>query len=127
LQDLTNQNEHPTLTKKVLFSLKKAIRLSWLGLETLKCLLKKTNLLGVKVSEQDISAILQKINSVPDIGHVRRGEMTIKELLVLQQKHEEECNLRYSRIEKTLDKLDMRMWGIAVLIVGAAIVGEFLI
>ena len=127
MQDLTNQNEHPTLTKKVLFSLKKAIRLSWLGLETLKCLLKKTNLLGVKVSEQDISAILQKINSVPDIGHVRRGEMTIKELLVLQQKHEEECNLRYSRIEKTLDKLDMRMWGIAVLIVGAAIVGEFLI
>ena len=127
MQDLTNQNELLTPTKKVLSLLKKALKLSWLGLETLKCLLKKTNLLGVKVSEQDISAILQKINSVPDIGHVRRGEMTIKELLVLQQKHEEECNLRYSRIEKTLDKLDMRMWGIAVLIVGAAVVGEFLI
>ena len=62
-----------------------------------------------------------------DIGRAKRGKMTVKEMLALLEKHEEECNLRYSRIEKTLDKLDMRMWGIAVLIVGAAIVGEFLI
>jgi len=63
---------------------------------------------------------------VPDIGHVRRGEMTIKELLVLQQKHEEECNERYKKIDKQLDKLDMRLWGIAVLIIATAVAGRLL-
>jgi len=47
--------------------------------------------------------------------------MTVKEMLALLEKHEAECNRRYAKIEKGLDKLDMRMWGIAALIVGAAV------
>jgi hypothetical protein len=42
--------------------------------------------------------------------------------------HEAECNFRYKRIEERLDDqkdqlkgLDIRMWGLAVLIVGVAI------
>ena len=50
--------------------------------------------------------------------------MTVKEVLSLLQKHEEECNRRYAKIEKSLDKLDVRMWGIAALIVGAAILDK---
>ena len=85
------------------------------------CLLKKINLLEEKVSEQDIIAIRLKINSVLDIGRAKRGRMTVKEMLALLEKHEEECNRRYAKIERGLDKLDMRMWGIAALIVGAAV------
>ncbi len=85
------------------------------------CLLKKINLLEEKVSEQDIIAIQPKINSVLDIGRAKRGRMTVKEMLALLEKHEEECNRRYAKIERGLDKLDMRMWGIAALIVGAAV------
>jgi hypothetical protein len=48
--------------------------------------------------------------------------MTVKEMLTLLEKHEEECDRRYSRIEKSLDKLDMRMWGIAAIIVGVAVI-----
>jgi len=58
---------------------------------------------------------------VRDIGRAKRGKMTVKEMLALLEKHEEECNRRYSKIERGLEKLDMRMWGIAALIVGAAI------
>ncbi len=56
-----------------------------------------------------------------DIGRAKRGKMTVKEMLALLEKHEEECNRRYAKIERGLDKLDMRMWGIAALIVGAAV------
>ena len=85
------------------------------------CQLKKTYLLEEKVLGQDIVAIQLKINSVLDIGRAKRGKMTVKEMLALLEKHEEECNRRYAKIEKGLEKLDMRMWGIAALIVGAAI------
>ena len=37
-----------------------------------------------------------------------------------------EINKRFERIEKQLDKLDMRLWGIAGLIVAAAIAERFL-
>tara|TARA_R100000664_G_C2755564_1_gene143301 strand:- start:2687 stop:2845 length:159 start_codon:yes stop_codon:yes gene_type:complete len=46
--------------------------------------------------------------------------MKTSDILKLLEKHEEECNRRYAKIEKTLDKLDMRMWGLAVLIVIAS-------
>ena len=85
------------------------------------CLLKKAYLPEGKVLEPDITATQLKINSVLDIGRAKRGRMTVKEMLALLEKHEEECNRRYAKIEKGLDKLDMRMWGIAALIVGAAI------
>ena len=54
------------------------------------------------------------------IGRVRLGKMKTTDILKLLEKHEEECNRRYAKIEKTLDKLDMRMWGLAVLIVIAS-------
>ena len=47
--------------------------------------------------------------------------------------HEEKCYLRYQRIEerlddqrKTLDRLDIRLWGLAGLIVGLAIAERFM-
>ena len=47
--------------------------------------------------------------------------MKAEDVLSLLEKHEEECNRRYAEIQKQLDKLDMRLWGIAVLIVAAAV------
>jgi chaperonin cofactor prefoldin len=59
--------------------------------------------------------------------------MKPEEVLQQLEKHEAECNLRYKRIEerlddqkKTLEKLDLRMWGLAALIVGLAIAERFI-
>ena len=49
-------------------------------------------------------------------------KMKVEEVLKLLEKHEDECNRRYAKIEKQLETLDMRLWGIAILIIGAAIV-----
>tara|TARA_B100000035_G_C20653706_1_gene402144 strand:- start:321 stop:491 length:171 start_codon:yes stop_codon:yes gene_type:complete len=43
--------------------------------------------------------------------------MRANEVLKLLEKHEAECNRRYEKIEKSLDKLDVKVWGLAVLIV----------
>ncbi len=57
--------------------------------------------------------------------------MEVKDILAKLEKHEAECNLRYARIEErledqkdlisknsaSLDRLDLKIWGIAVLIV----------
>tara|TARA_R110000824_G_scaffold75827_3_gene192232 strand:+ start:3503 stop:3670 length:168 start_codon:yes stop_codon:yes gene_type:complete len=51
-------------------------------------------------------------------------DMDAKEVLKLLEKHEAECDRRYNHIEKVLDKLDVRMWGIVVLIIGAAVVDK---
>lgn len=60
-------------------------------------------------------------------------ELSAKQVLVLLKHHEAECNLRYERIEERLDeqksfllKLDMRMWGIAALIVATAVAERFM-
>ena len=51
--------------------------------------------------------------------------MDAKEVLKLLEKHEAECDRRYKEVqEKILDKLDVRMWGIVVLIIGAAVVDK---
>jgi len=63
----------------------------------------------------------QKTSLAQDTGHVRRGDMKVEEVLKLLEKHEEECTRRYADIQKQLDRLDMRLWGIAVLIVAAAV------
>ena len=42
------------------------------------------------------------------------------------EKHEKESDRRFERIEKQLERLDMRLWGIAVLIIAAAVAGRFL-
>ena len=52
--------------------------------------------------------------------------MTSKELLKLLEKHESECNRRYEKIEKSLDKLDIKVWGLAVLIVVTPFLHKFI-
>ena len=61
-----------------------------------------------------------------DIGHARRGKMKPDDVLKLLEKHEADCSQRYAQIQKQLDKLDMRLWGIAVLIIAAAAVPRLL-
>ena len=79
--------------------------------------------------------IRQKINFLPVIGVVRRGEawMKLEEVLARLEKHEAECNLRYTRIEERLDEhkstlkaLDAKLWALAVLILIAPFVQKFL-
>ena len=44
--------------------------------------------------------------------------MTANDVLKLLEKHESECNADVDeKIEKSLDKLDVKVWGLAVLIV----------
>jgi len=60
-------------------------------------------------------------------------ELQAKDVLLLLESHEKECSARYERIEEKLtdqkaflEKLDLRMWGLAVLIVGVAIAERFM-
>jgi hypothetical protein len=60
-------------------------------------------------------------------------ELQAKDVLLLLEKHESECSLRYERIEERLEdqktfleKLDMRMWGIAALIVATFLAEKLL-
>lgn len=73
----------------------------------------------------------QAISSPQDIGLVRLGEveMRVEEVLSKLEKHEAECNLRYTRIEERLDdhknnlkSLDIKLWGLAILIVVSPLV-----
>lgn len=55
--------------------------------------------------------------------------MRVEEVLSKLEKHEAECNLRYTRIEErledsktTLKSLEMKLWGIAILVLLAPIV-----
>ena len=59
--------------------------------------------------------------------------MKAEDVLQQLEKHESECNLRYKRIEERLDdhksyleKLDIRMWGLAALIIGVAVAEHLL-
>lgn len=63
------------------------------------------------------------------------GGVNVKPEDVLEKlaHHEEKCDLRYQRIEerlddqrKTLDRLDIRLWGLVGLIVGLAIAERFM-
>jgi len=60
-------------------------------------------------------------------------ELQAKDVLLLLESHEKECSSRYERIEEKLteqkaflEKLDVRMWGLAVLIVGGAVAERFM-
>tara|TARA_R100001015_G_C4632894_1_gene197071 strand:+ start:3826 stop:3984 length:159 start_codon:yes stop_codon:yes gene_type:complete len=46
--------------------------------------------------------------------------MNSDDVLKLLEKHEKECHSRYSKIEKSLEKLDVRLWAIVVLIIIAS-------
>tara|TARA_A100000172_G_C3015706_1_gene101384 strand:- start:674 stop:847 length:174 start_codon:yes stop_codon:yes gene_type:complete len=54
-------------------------------------------------------------------GVVMKAEQVAKML----EKHEVDSDRRFDRLEKLLDRLDMRMWGLAVLIVGVAVAERF--
>lgn len=60
-------------------------------------------------------------------------ELQAKDVLLLLESHEKECSARYERIEEKLtdqkaflEKLDLRMWGLAALIVGVAVAERFM-
>lgn len=60
-------------------------------------------------------------------------ELQAKDVLLLLAGHEEECSARYERIEEKLteqkaflEKLDLRLWGLAILIVGVAVAERFM-
>jgi len=121
LQDITNQNVLPASQKSLPFWLKRALKSSWCALEIPICLSKRINPSVDQILEQGILATQQKTSSRPDTGRVKRGSaMKAEEVLKLLEKHEEECNRRYADIQKQLDKLDLRLWGIAVLIIAVA-------
>lgn len=75
----------------------------------------------------------QKTSSAPDTGLVKLGEgaMKVEEVLAKLEKHEAECNLRYKRIDEKLDEhkaslknLDVKLWGLAILVVLAPVVAK---
>ena len=120
--DITNPNALPVNRKNLLFWLRKAVRSSWYGLAIPICLSRRINPNVDQILEQGILATQQKTSSVRDTGRAKRGEtMKPEDVLKLLEKHEEECNRRYAEIQKQLDRLDVRLWGIAVLIIAAAI------
>ena len=116
----------PGKAKKSAVLAKKALKLNWFGSGTLRCLSRKTSREDVKTFVHDTIVTRQKTNFRPDTGPVRRGDMKVEEVLKLLEKHEAECNERYQKIDKQLDKLDMRLWGIALLIIATAIAGKLL-
>jgi len=133
LQDITSQNELPVNPRRVPFLLRKALRLSWLDSVIRTCQLRKINRDVEKTLEAATRAIQQKTNSPPAIGLVRLGEdeMKVEEVLAKLEKHEAECNLRYERIDEKLDEhkaslknLDVKLWGLAILVVLAPVVAK---
>ena len=52
--------------------------------------------------------------------------MTPEEVLRQLEKHEESCDKRYAEIQRQLDRLDMRLWGIAALIIATALANRFI-
>jgi len=52
--------------------------------------------------------------------------MKVEGVLALLERHEEESNRRFENIEKQLARLDMRLWGIAALIIAASVADRFL-
>tara|TARA_B100002019_G_scaffold233984_1_gene208082 strand:+ start:10489 stop:10851 length:363 start_codon:yes stop_codon:yes gene_type:complete len=115
---------------------------NWYVLATQICRLKSLNRGAGAILERVTTAIRQKTSSPQDIGLVKRGKvltMQVEEVLSRLEKHEAECNLRYKRIEERLDdqkeliaqnsealsKLDLKIWGIAVLIVLAPVAANF--
>ena len=114
---------------------KKVTKSKLSGLGTPKWPLKKTSPKEDQVSEPVTNVIPQKTNSAPDIGPVKHGDenMKILELLAKLEKHESECNLRYKQIEEklsdhksSLKAFDLKLWGLAVLILIAPFVGKLL-
>ena len=47
-------------------------------------------------------------------------DMNSNDVLKLLEKHEKECTQRFSKVERSLEKLDLRLWGVIVLIIVAS-------
>tara|TARA_R100001129_G_scaffold70014_1_gene47759 strand:+ start:271 stop:429 length:159 start_codon:yes stop_codon:yes gene_type:complete len=47
--------------------------------------------------------------------------MTAKDVLKLLEKHEAQCDKRYSEIQDKLKSLDSRVWGLYGVIIGVAV------
>jgi hypothetical protein len=116
-------------------SLKRGLTLSWFVSAIRTWQLKRINRDVERTLERVTRATLQKTSSVPVTGPVKRGEdeMRVEEVLAKLEKHEAECNLRYQRIEeklsetkKTLDGLDLKIWGLGILIIVTPIIHKFL-
>jgi len=134
LQDTTNLNVPPVKLKKVQSSLRKGLTLSWFGSAIRTWQLKRINRDVERTLERVTRATLQKTSSAPVTGPVKLGDgdMRVEEVLAKLEKHEAECNLRYQRIEEklseqksALDRLDIKTWGLAVLILVAPLVHKF--
>jgi len=135
LQDIISPNELPEKQRKVRFWPKKALKLSWFGLGTKACLSKKTNRDVERILGRVILVTPPKTSLVPDTGPAKRGneKMKILDVLGKLEKHEAECNLRYQRIEEkmlenksALKAFDLKLWGLAVLILIAPFVGKLI-
>ena len=135
MPDLTNQKGPRAKQKKVLSLQKKGPKLSWYASGTPKWLSKKTSPRTEKAFEPDTLVTPQKTSLAPDTGLAKRGkeEMKILEVLGKLEKHEAECNLRYQRIEEKLSEnksalkaFDLKLWGLAVLILIAPFVGKLM-
>jgi len=46
--------------------------------------------------------------------------MDSDDVLKLLEKHEKECHVRYAKVEKALERLDTKLWGIVVIIIIAS-------
>ena len=142
MRDLTNQKERQMQIKRALFLPKKAVTLNWFVLAIQICRLKNLNRGAEVILEPGTIATRQKTNLRQDIGLAKHGSvlnMQVEEVLSRLEKHEAECNLRYRRIEErlgdqkeliaqnsqALSKLDLKIWGIAVLIILAPIAANF--
>ena len=135
MQDIINQSEPPEKQRRVRFWPRRALKLSWFASEMQRCLSKKTNRDVEKALERVILVTPRKTNLVPDTGLAKRGNerMKIVDVLARLEKHEAECNLRYQRIEEkltdnkdTLKAFDIKLWGLAVLILIAPFVGKLM-
>ncbi len=127
LRALTNPSALPVRPRKALFSLRKALILSWSGLAIQTCQLKKTNRGVERILGRGTVVIPRKINFQPDTGHVKHGDdMSPEEVLAKLAHHEEKCDLRYQRIEDRLDDhkeelkwLRKMMWALIIAIMAS--------
>jgi len=83
----------------------------------------------------DLTAAPKRKKSAPRKAAAPRVTKTIGLAGVLSklEKHEAECTLRYQRIDEKLDDtssrlkaLDLKIWGLAILIIVAPLVHKFL-
>tara|TARA_A100001388_G_C28667859_1_gene450024 strand:+ start:430 stop:789 length:360 start_codon:yes stop_codon:yes gene_type:complete len=56
-----------------------------------------------------------------DVGSVK---MKVADVLKKLEKHEKSCDKRYEQIQKQLDRLDLKIWGLAVLIIFAPFINR---